>query len=99
MDRCKSIRKKFWKGFKFEVQNDELMNLDMVYPEFYEGIEGYGNNPITESAMKTVIADWVDMPNRKTFLQPDEVKWIRKFTSAEQREIFGYTIKEFSLKL
>jgi len=86
------VHKRNWKGFKFEIQHDR--NLNMVEPEFYEGIAGYGKKPITEKAMKTVIADWVDLDNREIPLLPLEKKMMKKFTKKEKREIFGSTTPE-----
>ena len=76
-----------WKGFRFKIDSDK--NLNMTYPDFYEGIEGYGDKKITTSAMKTIIADWIDAPNRRIPLSKIEKQWVKKFTPKEQVDIFG----------
>jgi hypothetical protein len=86
------VHKRIWKGFKFEIQHGE--NLNMIDPDFYEGIEGYGNKPITKEAMKTVIADWVDLPNREIPLVPIEKRMLKNFTKKEKEDIFGTSAPE-----
>lgn len=78
-----------WLGFKFEEQHGKL---NMVKPDFYEGIENYGYRKITKKGMKIVIADWLDIRNREIKILPYEIKIIRKIPIKLQKEIFGEII-------
>jgi len=81
-----------WKEFVFEV--DEYGDLNLIKPEFYEGMS-IDKKPTVED-FKTVIADWIDLAERQVPLSQEEIKIVKKnFTNAEQKEIFGMSIDAF----
>lgn len=75
-----------YKEFKFEVEEGEL---NMTYPEHYEGQEIINDQP-TIKEIWAVISDYYDLNNRREPLSIDEINFINdNLTYEEKEEIFG----------
>ena len=75
-----------YKEFKFVIEDGEL---NMTYPEYYEGQEIDSNNP-TRKEIWAVISDYYDLNNRTEPLSVEEINFINNNLSYEEKEeIFG----------
>ena len=75
-----------YKEFKFIIEDGEL---NMTYPEYYEGQEIDSNNP-TRKEVWAVISDYYDLNNRTEPLSVEEINFINNNLSYEEKEeIFG----------
>ena len=65
-----------------------------IFEEFLEYCKK--DNEKLREDIKTWLADFFDLPNRKIPLSKEEEKWIKENLSKEnQADILGYTLKEY----
>ncbi len=75
-----------YKEFQFIIEDGEL---NMTYPEYYEGQEINSNKP-TKEEVWAVISDYYDLNNRKEPLSVEEINFINNnLTYSEKEDIFG----------
>ncbi len=75
-----------YKEFKFIIEDGEL---NMTYPDYYEG-QGINGDKPTKKEVWAVISDYYDLNNRKEPLSIEEISFINSNLSYEEKEeIFG----------
>lgn len=66
----------------------------MIFEDFLSYCEE--DNKKLSKDIKIWLADYFDLPNRTIKLGKDEILWIKRNLSEElQKEILGYTLKEY----